>query len=263
MKPTEAAIHIISLGAGVQSSTMALMAKHGEIQPMPTAAIFADTGDETAAVYKWLHWIEGQLPFRVVRVSIGVLSLAALALHPGKKRPFYLKPGLPVFFKDGGMATRQCTEDFKIVPIHRCANQLRGGRSVVQWLGISTDEASRMKTSRVAWMTNDYPLIKAGISRQQCYTWMDSHGYPRPPRSACVYCPYHSDAEWQRLKSEEPTEFARAVQFELDYQVAAAECFDKVPYLHRSCLPLSEVNFDINDKQFNLFINECEGMCGV
>ena len=38
-------LHIISLGAGVQSSTMALMAACGEITPMPTAAIFADTQD--------------------------------------------------------------------------------------------------------------------------------------------------------------------------------------------------------------------------
>ncbi len=33
-------IHIISLGAGVQSSTMALMAAHGKITPMPKCAIF-------------------------------------------------------------------------------------------------------------------------------------------------------------------------------------------------------------------------------
>lgn len=39
-------IHIISLGAGVQSSTMALMAAAGEITPMPKCAIFADTQDE-------------------------------------------------------------------------------------------------------------------------------------------------------------------------------------------------------------------------
>lgn len=36
-------MNIISLGAGVQSSTMALMEKHGEITPMPDCAIFADT----------------------------------------------------------------------------------------------------------------------------------------------------------------------------------------------------------------------------
>ena len=39
-------MNIISLGAGVQSSTMALMAAKGLITPMPDAAIFSDTGWE-------------------------------------------------------------------------------------------------------------------------------------------------------------------------------------------------------------------------
>ena len=50
-------MHIISLGAGVQSTTMALMAAHGEIEPMPDCAIFADTGDEPQAVYDHLAWL--------------------------------------------------------------------------------------------------------------------------------------------------------------------------------------------------------------
>ena len=48
MKPHTNPVHIISLGAGVQSSTMALMAAHGLITPHPVAAIFADTQDEPA-----------------------------------------------------------------------------------------------------------------------------------------------------------------------------------------------------------------------
>jgi len=47
-------LHIISLGAGVQSTTMALMAAHREIEPMPDCAIFADTGWEPKAVYDHL-----------------------------------------------------------------------------------------------------------------------------------------------------------------------------------------------------------------
>ena len=58
-------IHVLSLGAGVQSSTLALMAAKGEVGPMPTAAIFADTQAEPASVYKWLDWLEAQLPFPV------------------------------------------------------------------------------------------------------------------------------------------------------------------------------------------------------
>ena len=35
---------VLSLGAGVQSSTLALMAAKGEVTPMPDVAVFADTG---------------------------------------------------------------------------------------------------------------------------------------------------------------------------------------------------------------------------
>jgi hypothetical protein len=74
-------MNIISLGAGVQSSTMALMAAAGEITPMPDCAIFADTQGEPHAVYAWLDWLEKQLPFPVHRVTQG--SLVDLI---GKKR---------------------------------------------------------------------------------------------------------------------------------------------------------------------------------
>jgi hypothetical protein len=43
---------VLSLGAGVQSTTLALMAAQGEIQPLPDCAIFADTGWEPATVYR-------------------------------------------------------------------------------------------------------------------------------------------------------------------------------------------------------------------
>jgi hypothetical protein len=66
-------MHIISLGAGVQSTTMALMAAHGEITPLPHCAIFADTGAEPLGVYRDLDWLERQLPFPVHRVSGGNL----------------------------------------------------------------------------------------------------------------------------------------------------------------------------------------------
>ena len=63
---TEPTLRILSLGAGVQSSTMALMAAHGEL-PRPNCAIFADTGDEPAAVYRWLDYLESIVcnPLRV------------------------------------------------------------------------------------------------------------------------------------------------------------------------------------------------------
>ena len=60
-------VEIISLSAGVQSTAMALMAAHGEIKPMPIAAVFADTGAEPAAVYEHPRWLSSPnvLPFPV------------------------------------------------------------------------------------------------------------------------------------------------------------------------------------------------------
>ena len=74
-------LRVLSLGAGVQSTTLALMAAHGEIGPMPDCAIFADTGWEPRAVYEHLAWLRSPnvLPFPVHIVSAGDLRAALLA----------------------------------------------------------------------------------------------------------------------------------------------------------------------------------------
>ena len=50
-------MHVISLGGGVQSTVMLLMAEREEITPLPSAAIFADTGWEPEYVYQHLSWL--------------------------------------------------------------------------------------------------------------------------------------------------------------------------------------------------------------
>ena len=74
------ALEIISLGAGVQSSVMALMAARGELKPMPECAIFADTGWEPDGVYKHLEWLKTQLNFPVYNVSAGDIRKDTLDL---------------------------------------------------------------------------------------------------------------------------------------------------------------------------------------
>ena len=270
------AIHIISLGAGVQSSTMALMAACGEITPMPVAAIFADTQNEPKSVYVWLDWLEKQLPFPVNRVTQGNLADDTLTVRLRKdKTGYWNRSGVPHYSinADGsqGHGPRQCTHDFKITPIAREQRRLikaYGVKHCVVWIGISLDEAARMKPSRVRYATHNWPLIEAEMTRRDCLAWMKLKSFPTPPRSACIFCPYHSDREWRKLKEEEPEEFAKAVQFERDYQKTKAQTVSKkgfVPFLHNSRKPLSEVDFSTEEErgQLNMFNNECEGMCGV
>jgi hypothetical protein len=257
---------------------MALMAAAGEITPMPVAAIFADTQDEPDSVYGWLDWLEQQLPFPVHRVTSGHLSAEVLKMRVTKDGRRYTRTNIPFWTKNGdgslGRIThRSCTKDYKIIPIRRLARQLakirRGQKfvGVVQWIGISLDEVTRMKPSREPWQENRWPLIELRMRRDDCLRWMERHGFPKPPRSACLFCPFHSDREWRRLRDEEPEAFQKAVEFELAVQKGKAKSanFSSQPFLHRSCVPLSQLDLRTMEErgQINLFENECEGMCGV
>lgn len=262
-------LHVISLGAGVQSSTMALMAARGELTPMPAAAVFADTQREPPSVYRWLEWLTPRLPFPVHRVTVGDLGAAELRIRTsGRTGRRYRRGLIPGYLSGGAPSFRHCTQEFKLRPIYRAYRQLAGVAprrheiQVVQWIGISLDEAARMKPSRLRWCENTWPLVDCNMTRRACREWMAAHGYPQPPRSACDFCPYHSDAEWNRLKHEEPAAFASAVAFERDVQTVCLEVGQSPIFLHRSLKPLGEIVF-ASDHQPDLWQAECEGMCGV
>jgi hypothetical protein len=278
--------HILSLGAGVQSSCLALMAARGEVRGYPQqldGAIFADTQDEPASVYSWLDWLEAEIaqspnPYPVHRVTAGRLQNAALKMRITKDGRKYSSADIPFFTKaadgsQGKITHRACTVDYKILPILKKVRELAGikrGQKTVgaaQWIGISLDEVHRMKMSRHPWAENCWPLVDMRMRRHDCLLWMERNGYPKPPRSSCVYCPYHSNAEWRRLKDDEPDAFAAAVQFERDLQrvKGGTDNMQAVPFLHKSLLPLDQVDLrTLEDHgQMGLWGEECEGMCGV
>lgn len=251
----------------MQSSALALMFAKGEIGPMPEVAIFADTQAEPQSVYRWLDWIEGQLPFPIVRVTAGDLTVASTTVRTSKTGTKYIKPAIPAYItRDGvnGMAQRHCTMDYKIAVIQREIRKRRAGRKVTQYLGISWDEAHRMKPSPLSYVHNAYPLVEKRLTRGHCLEWMEHNGYPKPPRSACTFCPFHSDDEWKRLRDEEPEEFAGAVAYEKRLQAAyaATTALGGVPFLHPDRVPLDKVDFS-DGGQTDLFGNECAGVCGV
>jgi len=295
-------ISVLSLGAGVQSSTLALMAECGEVRnengdklPTPVAAVFADTGDESAATYAWLNWLECQLSYPVIRAKraeslsehvYGAINRGTRVSNP----PLFTEPltaareispvpddGDTLFNSmeysrtvsvlasgSSGILTRDCTGDFKIAVIHRCVREImreHDVKRVTQWIGISLDEIVRMKPSRVKYSTHRWPLVEMRMSRHDCFRWMESHGYPEPPRSACVYCPHHDNQEWRRIRDDEPDSWAKAVEFDAKVRTGIHGVRQKC-YVHRSCVPLPEVDLTKDDAGL-LWGNECEGMCGV
>tara|TARA_R110000744_G_scaffold231136_1_gene349325 strand:- start:148 stop:972 length:825 start_codon:yes stop_codon:yes gene_type:complete len=263
---------VISLGAGVQSSTMALMSAKGKL-PKVDCAIFADTGYEPKAVYRYLEFLEKVLPYPVYRVQKGNIRddmLAAKDTTNFVVAPFFTQNKIT---GKKGMIMRQCTNDYKIQPIRKKIRELSGvtkgkhfpkDKYVEQWIGISIDEISRMKPARDKYILNRHPLIEAKMSRQDCIDYLKKENIPLPEKSACIICPFHNDAYWHFMKTKRPEEFADAVDF--DKQVRSiSRKKDEQLYSHRSCKPLDEIEFDKkeDDKQLNMFNNECEGMCGV
>ena len=264
-------MRILSLGAGVQSSTVALLIAHGEIAPVD-AAIFADTQWEPPTVYQWLDWLEQQVPFPVHRVTRGNLRADILAKANTTGGRFAAVPW-HMKHPDGskGMGRRQCTAEYKLLPLYRKQRELLGAvprqrlpvGSCETLIGISTDEAMRMKPSRHRWNTHVFPLIDLEMSRRDCLTWMRDHGYPEPPKSSCIGCPFHSNTEWRRIKAD-PALWADAVAIDESIRQPVRGIKGQ-QYMHGSLLPLAQVDLSTAEErgQVNMFINECEGMCGV
>jgi hypothetical protein len=270
-KDRKKTLTVISLGAGVQSSTMAIMAAKGDFPPVD-CAIFADTGYEPKAVYTYLEFLKKILPYPVYLVEKGNIRddmLAAKGTTNFVVAPFFTQNKIT---GKKGMVMRQCTNDYKIQPIRTKIRELcnvKKGKHfpkdkyVEQWIGISTDEAGRMKPARDKYILNRHPLIEAKMSRQDCIDYLKKEKIPLPEKSACIVCPYHNDAYWHFMKTERPSEFADAVDFDKQVRnISRKE--DEQLYAHRSCKPLDEVEFDKkeDDKQLDMFNNECSGMCG-
>ena len=288
---------VISLGCGVQSSTMALMAAHREITPMPVAAIFADTGAEPEPVYEWLEWIRGAnvLPFPVIQVQFSDMAkdidrtLAGEVGIAGRMGGYMAAPFHTVN-EDGskGMLRRECTRNYKINPIESAIKKLlgieggaprQGGPLIRQWIGISGDEYRRASPAGPPkWIERRFPLIDRMIgyrppgepgrwlTRTECLAWLERHEYPKPPRSACWMCPYRSDKEWRALREDSPADWAKAVALDARIRDAPARQLSGLReggtlHLHRSGLPLDHADLTVDHP--GLWDDECGGRCGT
>lgn len=254
----------ISLGAGVQSSFLAVCSVLGlHNVPRADVAIFADTQDEPKGVYAHLDRLSAWLEERGLDVQI--CTAGRLSESKNKHEPLYAQN------EDGsrGMTTRQCTSHYKVQPIHKHVRKLLGRerKKITQRVrslhGISYDEVHRMRDAREPWLTFEYPLVEARLTRWHCLQqWPQVCDLPLPPRSACIQCPYHSNDEWRQIRDTDTEAWQWAIAY--DAQIRYIDTKGHVQYLHKSMLPLPEVDLtDPHADQYDLWGNECEGMCGV
>lgn len=232
-------LRVLSLGAGVQSTTVLLLALDGRV-PAFDRIVFADTHDEPAAVYEHLDRLRN-----VTHVD----TVSAGPLHATVDSTFL---PIPLYDGHGGMGRRHCTYQFKLRPIRRFLRGLER-EPVDLAVCISTDEIERAKDSGLRWCRNVFPLLDLGWTRKDCTAYLTER-WPWPvPRSACVYCPLKSDREWLDLREHQPDDWAAAVAFD--------ESARRFGYVHRSGRPLGAAVLRPEDAgQLTL---ECEGMCGL
>lgn len=270
--------NVISYGAGTQSTALILMALNGDFNlPRPDFAVFADTGAEPQFIYDYFDYFQQYCKkyydFDIYLTKKKGSSLLEKITNP--QRPsnngFYTS-SVPPFFTlapDGtkGMLNRQCTSDYKTHPTNARIRQLAGTKAIINlWMGISFDERERMRISQVKWRKNRYPLIENFLNRRQSIDYVASKGIKLPYRSSCFFCPFHTDRYWKWLKKEHRNEFNRAC--DLEGVVQSKQNHNSIlkikPFLHRSCKPLSEIDFDADTQmQFPELIEECEGYCGI
>ncbi|GGQ83509.1 adenine nucleotide alpha hydrolase family protein [Streptomyces flaveolus] len=251
---------LLSLGAGVQSSTLLLLAAEGRL-PDLDGAIFADTGWEPAAVYTHLDRLEREVAepagIPIYRVSAG--NIRNDALDP--KHKFVSLPTFTIN-ADGswGMGRRQCTKEYKLVEIKRKVRRILGyphptpvprGVYAEQWIGISRDEIGRAKDSGIQYLKSIFPLLdldsaadgRPGWTRTDCMRYLRSRGFKSTPKSACIGCPFHGNKQWREMRDNQPAEWADAVAF--DYALRAVPREDGIrEYLHVSRLPLDQAPID-------------------
>jgi hypothetical protein len=254
------------------------------VLPKLDHAIFADTGWEPKAVYGHLDWLEGQAAaagIPVHRVSAG--NIRTDLMHPaartrGRVRDGERNTSMPFFSRaaDGSVALlkRQCTKDYKIEPIERRTREILGLRyrspwpksPVVElWMGISVEEQRRARVSDARWKTHRFPLmfdLPKAFRRHDCLLWLQEQGYPMPPRSACIGCPFHSQEEWRAIRAD-PEAWESAVEFDAAIRRKGGHRGDL--FLHRQAVPLPMVDLSSSAERGQAelgFREECLGYCG-
>ena len=165
------------------------------------------------------------------------------------------------------MGRRSCTSLFKIYPIKSKIRELEGIKkyqrlaedSIEVALGISKEEDHRAKPSRIKWIKNVFPLLEKGLYRGDCKKIVYDYFGKYPPSSACVFCPYLKNKEFEENKQNKK-DWDMAVLFD-------KRCRDQnkkvVQFVHRSHVPLDQA--EISDKSNQLgFLDSCEeAYCGL
>ena len=266
----DAELEIISLGMGVQSTAMYFMSCMG-VLPRADYAIFADTGSEHNYTYDYLKFLKKYqkendgIPIIVTKKNP---SLYEKIISDDKNGYITIPAYLTDDVGSNAILNRSCTKNYKIEPVYKQIRKLLGlkkfertNKKVNLWIGITTDEIQRASISKSPITINKFPLLSKVISRKDCIDFYKKNNIPTPKKSACVFCPYNSDKGFIEMKYNNKDEWEKALKVDRFIRNKIKKGSAKA-YLHKSKKPLQDVEFK-NERQQDLFLNNCEGHCGL
>lgn len=248
-----------SCGGGTQSCAIAALIVQGKIQK-PDIAVIADTGYEKQST--WNYCDKVLIP-ELSNVGVDLVRIYAKEFSPCGTN-FANSKGtvlMPCFTTENGNGklSAYCSSYWKRDTISKWLLSKHGiSKSMaVKWIGFSADEQRRvlsmMKTPEYQKGLIRFPLVELNLKRRDSIQVVENFGWPTPPRSSCWMCPNMADSEWRALSKEE---FSKAVELQKEIQK-----HDPCAWLHKSCLPLDQVDFSQPD---DLFTRPCDsGQCFV
>ncbi len=278
---TKLVLSTLSLGCGVQSSTIAEMMVEGNLEPVDLA-LFADTGDEPEYVYDQRDYLKKRLDsVGIPLVTVHKESIID-AIYRSKDR-FAPIPAHTKLEGKTAILRRQCTREYKIDPIEKRIKRklLKEGHAkltsdnktrmnmdvyITTTLGISLDESTRMKDNRRSWIKNIWPLVARRMTRLDCINWLKKQGLPIPQKSSCRICPFHSHDHWKWVKENWPQDWEHVIKVDDFLRSEGAHFTASLKadiFLYRGTVPLKDIDFDKPSPQLDFFELCDEGYCFI
>ena len=220
---------ILSFGAGMQSTALALMACENAVNtpvpypavPIYDAVIFCDLGLEPPWVARQVEFTrcaceQARIPFYVLDTPL----YQDFMQNFGERRTI----SIPWWtLKEDGHKSkmpRNCTIDYKIEAIskfvrwellgYRKGQRLRPEdvKAHEMHMGFSAEEAQRCKENPNRLFVNRFPLVEMGLTRADNYKYILEEWGLDTKASACAFCPFHRNYFFQYIKEHEPKTYA-------------------------------------------------------